>query len=340
MEEMNNKQTLQAGVTTVSSADMFAPCAGASKVGAVDVPRAGAAASGAGATAATDATVAAGADVLATASLQRAFSSRRKMTIAALWMLLLALALVAATYAWFSGSRYTNVTPMAHTVSENGYDLLISSSETGPFDTSCTLDVADKTLYPLSTADLTNFWRSSFQNANGITTEYSNCTSQFDDFALGGTFYLQGSSVPLSVYLYQSQMSVSTDPQLLAALRVGFVIRSSAGTQTYIFTCDDLGDTLGATAQRTTLQEGVVVSGTQQWNYVADPAQAISGYTMDGTGDTPTLRSGAQPLFTLAANEVATVRYFVYMEGCDENCINQAQLKDTTLQFAFAGSRA
>lgn len=272
--------------------------------------------------------------------LRDVFSSRRRMLIAAAWLLLLLAAFSAATFAWFSSSRYTNVTPVAHTVSDSGYDLLIGASQGGPFDTECALSQTDETLYPISTADLTSFWRGTFQNANGITTEYANCTANVDDYALTGTFYLKGSSAPLAVYLYQSQMNVTNDPQLLAALRVGFIIEGSSGSQTYIFSCDDLGSTAGATSRRTTAQDGVVVSGAGSWNYVADPSLSIGGYTMDGTGDAPAARAGAQPLCTLAADEVARVTYFVYMEGCDDNCSNEAQSRDISLQFAFAATRA
>lgn len=272
--------------------------------------------------------------------LRAVFANRRRMVAAALWLLLLVAAFSAATFAWFSSSRYTNVTPAAHTVSESGYDLLISANESGPFDTSCELGQADKVLYPISTANLETFWRGSFQNASGITTEYVDCTGNVDDYALSGTLYLKGSSAPLAVYLYQSQMNVTSDTQLLAALRIGFVIEGSSGMQTYIFTCDDLGNTASATSQRTTALDGVVVGGSGAWSYVDDPARVIGDYTMDGSGDTPVARAGATPLYTLAADEVARVRYFVYMEGCDDNCITEAQSKDITLQFAFAAARA
>ena len=273
-------------------------------------------------------------------NLHDAFSARKRMVAAAAWLAVLVLVLSAATFAWFSNSRFTNVTPAAHTVSEDGYDLLISASEQGPFSERCQLASADKTLYPVSTADLSDFWCAAFQNAAGITTDYANCTSELGEYALTGTFYLKGSSLPLAVYLYPSQMSVSADSQLLAAARVGFIVQSSAGTQSYIFRCDDLGDTSGAAQQRTTAQSDVVVSGQGSWSYVADPAQSVSAYSMDGSGDTPTARSGAAPLFTLGADEVASVRYFVYMEGCDANCIGEAQSKAVSLQFAFAGAKA
>ena len=265
---------------------------------------------------------------------------RRALGAAVLWMLLLVVALGAVTLAWFSSSRYTNVTPVAHTVSDSGAELLIGPTESGPFDTSCELANVDKALYPISTADLSTFWRSSFQNANGITTDYADCTANVGDFALSGSFYLKGSATPLAVYLYQGQMSVASDPQLLAALRVGFVIHTSSGAQTRIFACDDLGSTSGAAARRTTAEDGVVVAGSGSWSYAPDPALSIGGYTMDGEGNTPTPRSGAQAVCTLAAEEVARVDYFVYMEGCDENCIDEAQSRDLSLAFAFAAQKA
>ena len=243
-------------------------------------------------------------------------------------MLVLVAALSAATYAWFSNSRYTNVTPVAHTVSDEGSDLQIGLSANGPWDTTATLAAADKTLYPISTADLSRFWRGTFQNAAGITTDYTDCTAQLDDYALSGTLYLKGNDSALNVYLYQGQMSVTSDPQLLAALRLGLVITTQSGTQTRIFTCDDLGNTAGATSRRT------------GWSYTADPARAINAYSMDGTGDMPTARAGSMPICTLAANEVASVRYVVYMEGCDANCIDEAQARDVVLQLAFAAAKA
>lgn len=264
----------------------------------------------------------------------------RRLAGAAVWVLLLAGALTAVTFAWFSSSRHTNVTPSAHTVSSDSGDLLISASESGTFDTTCDLTAAEKTLYPVSTADLTNFWRSSFQNAAGITTDYALATTAADHYLLSGEVYLQAGSQALDIYLYTPGMSVSSDAQLLASLRLGLVLETASGTQTHIFTCDALGDTSGATSRVTTPQEGVVVSGDASWSYVADPAVAMGAYAMEGSEDSPSVASGAAALATLAANETARVRYFVYMEGCDANCANEAQAQDVTLQLAFGGQAA
>ena len=114
---------------------------------------------------------------MSASNIKDILGSRRHMVAAAAWMLVLVAALSAATYAWFSNSRYTNVTPVAHTVSDESSDLQIGLSANGPWDTTATLAAADKTLYPISTSDLARFWRGTFQNAAGITTDYADCTA-------------------------------------------------------------------------------------------------------------------------------------------------------------------
>ena len=46
---------------------------------------------------------------------------------------------------------------------------------------------------------------------------------------------------------------------------------------------------------------------------------------------------GSQSLLTLEKDEVASVEYWLYLEGCDEQCFDPVQNKDTQLQLAFAG---
>ena len=40
---------------------------------------------------------------------------------------------------------------------------------------------------------------------------------------------------------------------------------------------------------------------------------------------------------TLQAEEVATVEYWLYLEGCDDQCFNPVQNKASQLCLAFAG---
>lgn len=39
----------------------------------------------------------------------------------------------------------------------------------------------------------------------------------------------------------------------------------------------------------------------------------------------------------LNADEVASVEYWLYLEGCDEQCSNPVQNRDSEIQLAFAG---
>jgi hypothetical protein len=77
------------------------------------------------------------------------------------------------------------------------------------------------------------------------------------------------------------------------------------------------------------------LSGTTA-SYVTDPAKSISAYAakMD-EADAP--QAGTNLLTSLQADEIATVEYWLYLEGCDENCINDVQNRDFSLQLAFVG---
>ena len=39
----------------------------------------------------------------------------------------------------------------------------------------------------------------------------------------------------------------------------------------------------------------------------------------------------------LNEDEVATVEYWLYLEGCDEQCINAVQSRTSKIQLGFAG---
>lgn len=266
---------------------------------------------------------------------------RRKTVVLAIWLVLLALTLVVSTYAWFTGNRFTNVVPESHTVSGEGADLLISTDLDGPFGSSAVIATErDKILYPISTMDLANFWQGAFQDADGITRDYNNISGTASNYYLTGTLYLRGSGTSaINVYLFPSGMSVTSDPQLLSCLRLGLVISGQdIETVRYIFALDDLGNTSGVSERVTTAQTGVVVDGSSAWSYGSDPAVNINDYSMDDSGNnTPLARAGADKLFTLPANATVSVEYYLYMEGCDVNCIEAAQSKDVHLQFAFAG---
>lgn len=261
---------------------------------------------------------------------------KRSFRASALWLVLLLLAMTGSTYAWFtlSGRASVNVTPMGGSISRGEAVLLISSSANGPFDKTCELVLEGNPdeLRPLSTADLTHFYRAAAQNREGITILYEAADERVNQDALHGTVYLQCQNASCDVYWNPDALQLGTDAQALAAMRLGVRITSDSGVTTRIFSLDALSSGGSVESAVTTMRTNAVVSslsGGGQAVYADDPADAISSYW-----------PGQSALVTLAADEIAAVEYWLYLEGCDEQCINSVQNRSAQLQLAFVGEDA
>ena len=263
------------------------------------------------------------------------------------WIVLLLAVITGTTYAWFTltGRSSVNVTPMGGTVSEGDTVLLISNSESGPFDKTCDLILSGnpETLKPLSTADLTSFYRATAQNNEGIAVRYSDASGEVDQDTLHGTVYLKCQYAPCNVYFDRNELNLGSDAQALAAMRLGLKITTQAGSTTYILKLDDMGSTAGAEAVRTVPGADTVVSsvsGAGEAVYTADPSRDIAVYMAAEGSEEGTYTAGTEMLCSLEADEVASVEYWLYLEGCDDNCSNPVQNRSSELQLAFAGVSA
>lgn len=268
---------------------------------------------------------------------------KKRLRIAVFLAVLLLGAVGGSVYAWFtlSGMASTNVTPMGGSISDGDASLLISVSRVGPFEKSCelVLDGNPDTLKPLSTADLDHFYRAVAQNRDGIATLYEAADNQVNLDALHGTVYLKCENAPCEVYFDAENLAVGSDAQALAAMRLGLRITSLAGTKTYIFRLDELGATSAAQSKATIPASFSVVSSISsggQAAYVSDPSTAISQY-MARKNSADKYDAGAESLVLLEADEVASVEYWLYLEGCDEQCFNPVQNRASELALAFAG---
>ena len=263
--------------------------------------------------------------------------------LAVFWILLLAVTLITATYAWFTISAVTNVEPMDSAVSRGDVYLLISASREGPFERECRL-VSEgnfQDMYPVSTADLEHFYEAAAQNSRGIVSLYRDASDRLNTAVLHGVLYLRSEYRACQVYLRRSGLDFGLDGQMLAAMRLGMKITTEEGTETRIFRLDDLGNTGGAAATVTVTENGSVVSsvnGAGKASFVRDPSVDISDYmAVENGGEDESPEPGNQALCSLQEGEVASVEFWLYLEGCDENCINQVQQRESGLQFAFAG---
>lgn len=259
-------------------------------------------------------------------------------------LLVLILVAVGTTYAWFSlaGRASTYVTPMGGTISEGSTSLLIGTSAAGPFDKTCDLVYVGSpdALKPVSTADLTNFYKVTTQNKDGIAVLYSNANANVDTQTLHGTVYLQCQNAACDVYFNKEQLKLGTDVQALAAMRFGMKITAKEGTKTYIFKLDEFGATGSAQSAQTVPGTSTVVSSINssgQAEYVADPATGLADYMANaGSGD-DNFTAGTTRLVRLEKDEVASVEYWLYLEGCDKQCVNEVQSRSSDIQLAFAG---
>lgn len=260
----------------------------------------------------------------------------------AVWLLLAVLALGGATYAWFTFNPQTNVEPMSSTISAGETCLLIATTADGEFDIECKLEPsANEALEPVSTVNLEHFYQSSMQNRDGITTKCKDTTDSILDKVIYGKIYLKSLKDDCNVYLYRPGMSIDSDPQTMAAMRLAFRCKTQQGTTVHIFKLDDFTNVSGAEVHKTVAENNAVVGSIDQngsINYVNDPGEALREYYAVTENDHDIYpKAGQKALCTIGSDEIVEVEYWLYLEGCDENCYNPVQDKEVGLQLSFAG---
>lgn len=290
--------------------------------------------------------------------MERENNIRKPYFLVWMWLLIACISIGGITFAWFNFRSSTNVEPnTGSTISEGDLNLLIANNPGGPFEktTNLVLSSHAEVLTPVSTNSLNSFYASAAQNTDGITILYSDVTADVDRCVLRGSVYLKaergnqktgggsskGKDESLDVYFAKPMMDFGSNVQAGAALRLGLKITSDRGSDTYIFRLDDMMDVSGAESKVTITSPGNVVASISQGaaNYAPDEARDIDDFcaVVSGPEDTDP-KAGANSLCTLSDGQVAQVEYWLYLEGCDENCINEVQSKDLVLALGFAGT--
>lgn len=267
---------------------------------------------------------------------------QHQLILASVSVLVLLVVITVGTYAWFTFNATTRVEPMSSTISEGDASLYISNQQAGPFDKECNLifDMEPEMLRPISTSNLVDFYSSNNQNLEGMAILYSNQTNNAGEYLLHGTVYLQSVAGVNHVYFLPSAFQLGQDAQVMSALRLGMQITIDGVSRQYIFRLDQLAD--GTPESRPTVpDENTVVGavdGAGNADYVADSSVPITDYMaveLQPGDEAPT--AGTSELCTLGDEQIATVEYWIYLEGCDPNCINPVQSKDIPIRLGFAG---
>ncbi len=272
-------------------------------------------------------------------------SLRFSAALAAAALIICAAVLTTATYAWFTFSADTNVEPMQGSVSKGDVNLVISGSANGKYDVSAPITRLDKCteLLPVSTSNLTSFYTASARTRDGIAALYTDVTQGAEKRILHGEVYLKAQYADARLYFDSKALSFSGNSQLLASLRLGMKISGSGEAKTYFFRLDDFAG--GSAAAQNTIQgaaNSVVSSIDEAGNaaFVTDTSGAMSQYYAVSKGENTDPEAGTALLYTLAKDTPVRVEIWLYLEGCDENCINSAQAKDLSFNIAFAGVAA
>ncbi len=269
----------------------------------------------------------------------------RAYLLAVMWCVIAMTVLISSTYAWFTLQAVATITPMRGTVGTADGTLLISNQPNTGFDVSCELipDEGFQELKPLTTDDLRDFYRLDFYDSAHQSYHYLSATDRFRTDALHGYLYLKSEDSSFDVYLHPEQFLVTAPEQVLAALRIGFRIQSREGIQTHIYKADYFRSTRDETGlqmvQDTTIGGNVVAGLTAEGLpvYLIDPAVEVTDYLAAWTPEQTGFQPGFHTFCHVAQDEIATVEYFIYVEGCDVHCVNELQAQGLEVQFGFAG---
>ncbi|MBQ7624265.1 MAG: hypothetical protein IJS65_03195 [Clostridia bacterium] len=266
--------------------------------------------------------------------------TKRRVATALIWSLIALIAVSAGTYAWFTFNPYTNVTEMTGVVWGGEGDLLIANKREGPYGVYTELILSEEkpVLYPVSTSNLNNFFTQGKQTSGGVVTGFSLANDGLYKKCVHGFVYLKSETNAHDIYFDKSGLYFGKDIQSLAAMRLGLQISTPRGIYTHIFKLDDMADVSSALSRLTVAQKDTVVAQANDNGSVTfspDPAKNINDYCAGRSGEDTT--RGRAALCRLGAGEIATVEYFLYLEGCDENCYNPVQNRDLALSLAFSG---
>lgn len=275
---------------------------------------------------------------------------KRSHTWLTLWgigavAVLTALALTAATYAWFTANREVETDKVTSRTGSNQLELQISRSpdfkpekdETGEIN-QAPLKEPDAPLMPVSTADLKTFVYSPM-TVNGYAESFLPATDE--SLYYHDTIYLRavGEGLPdsakMALYLDNeggNSIVSAENGELLTAARLGLTFDAS---DPVIIALSDVNEGAGNTRPGgVELDSGKVLSYADGAVTPADdPALSLADVQIPVNGG-----AAKQPITTLELNRVYAVDVYFYLEGCDPDCLSEkVGMDQAALTLAFYG---
>lgn len=267
-------------------------------------------------------------------------------------MIAAALALSAATYAWFTSSHLVNTDKATARSGTDTLELQISSEGGNNFQAlnEAPIIQVNRTeiseLMPVSTADLQSFVYNP-STSGEIAESFRSVTDE--KYYYHGRIYLravaQGDSTGGRMALYLDEdneaggaLAQSDGGMILNAARLGL---SFDGGSPAIFYLSDVSNPENDQIRNTRingeiLEDGQVLkSSGGTLSAVADPSIPLADRTIIMNDSGAALPKA--PLLYMNLNQIYTVDVYFYIEGCDPDCSNSIGLDELDLHLAFYG---
>lgn len=283
---------------------------------------------------------------------------KKKNNLLTLWalsafILLIALTLTTATFAWFTANRKVQTDRITARSGAVNVELQISRTGGAGFSPGTGEDEAgnrigqvalndqdkDKPLMPVSTADLTHFWSAitfdTERRANGFALDGEGKYYYHDTVYLRAVGKDMPADTQLDLFLESDAGKFpivrSEDGKMLTAARLGLVIGGESPRIIKLSAVDS--------DAQTTYLNGALLPAGYVLGYadgapvgVPDPSVTLDSLRFDPADLT------RRPLTAMKLNQIYQVDVYFYLEGCDPDCrVETVALTDAYLQLAFYG---
>ena len=267
-------------------------------------------------------------------------------------MIAAALALSAATYAWFTTNRLVNTDRATARSGTDTLELQISSAGGNDFQAlkEAPIIQVNRTelteLMPVSTADLQSFVYNRLTE-DKIAESFRTVTEE--QYYYHGRIYLravaQGDNVGGRMALYLDEdneaggaLAQSDGGMVLNAARLGLTFD---GENPSIFYLSNVSNPENKQIRNTRINGEILGDGQVlkssggTLSAVADPSIPLADRTIIMNDSGAALPE--TPLLYMNLNQIYTVDVYFYIEGCDPDCSNSIGLDELDLHLAFYG---
>ncbi len=253
-----------------------------------------------------------------------------------------------ATYAWFTSNKQVQTDVAEIRSGSDSLTLEIASQKDGPYahEAAITQLNAARVLDPVSTADLTTFFKSiGMQNDQASTFAVTENGYYHGRIFLRAVAEGQSDNAEMKLYIDTNGI-VLNDTQaagdLIHAARVGLVFTMNETRMPPLILSLSQAHIENANSSNTVLPGGTpqgdyVLSGTSVDTITAvqDPAIDSVLYTLQEKNQQIVVPE--KSLLTLPLNTVCAVDVYFYIEGCDTDCTNAIRTSEMSIHLPFYG---